>query len=117
MRTLALIFFALTTTAASAQTAAEATALVTLTGVVTNAETGEPVMGAGVVIPELGIGAVSQRDGTYAIADVPAGTHLVRAAAYQYHFSTVEAEVGDEGVALDFPLAPGALAGCASHDH
>lgn len=91
--------------------------VVTVSGVVTDAETGDPVVGAGVVLPELGLGAVSQRDGSYAIEGVPAGTHAVRAAAYTYHFETVEAEVGEAPVALDFALHPGSAAGCASHDH
>ena len=117
MRLCSLLALVLLAPAASAQAPEDAPALATLTGVVTNAETGEPVVGAGVVIPELGIGAVSQRDGSYAIAAVPPGTHAVRAAAYTYHFETVEAEVEAEGGALDFVLHPGNAAGCASHDH
>lgn len=116
MRTLLFSALVLLTASASAQDTAPS-ALATITGVVTNAETGEPVMGAGVALPELGLGAVSQRDGSFAIEDVPSGTHAVRAAAYQYHFVTVDAEVDADGAALDFALEPGAAAGCASHDH
>jgi hypothetical protein len=115
MRPLALLVAL--ATAVSAQSVPEVADLGEIAGVVTNAETGEPVMGAGVAIPELGLGAVSQRDGSFVIEDVPAGTHAVRAAAYTYHFETVEAEVGGEPVALDFALHPGSAAGCASHDH
>ena len=114
-----LLAFALVslTATAQAQSTPEAAGLGEVTGVVTDAETGEPVMGAGVAIPELGLGAVSQRDGSYVIEGVPAGTHAVRAAAYTYHFETVESEVGEEPVSLDFALHPGSAAGCASHDH
>ena len=90
----------------------------TLSGVVTDAETGLPVVGAGVVIPALGIGAVSQRDGRYAIEGVPAGTHAVRTGAYRYHLVTVQADVAETGGALDLALRPGAGAGCAAvHEH
>lgn len=92
----------------------------TLSGLVTDAETGLPVVGAGVVIPALGIGAVSQRDGQYEIAGVPPGTHAVRTGAFRYHLMTVEAEVpeGAPGGRLDIALRPGAEAGCAAiHEH
>ena len=99
------------------QPTADAGAAGTLAGVVTDAETGLPVVGAGVVIPALGVGAVSQRDGRYEIAGVPPGTHAVRAGAYRYHLVTVEAEVGETGT-LDVALRPGAGAGCAAvHEH
>ncbi|PAP76486.1 carboxypeptidase regulatory-like domain-containing protein [Rubrivirga marina] len=117
LRSAPLSLVLLLAASASAQSAPEAAGLGTVTGLVTDAETGEPVVGAGVAIPELGLGAVSQRDGSYVIEDVPVGTHAVRAAAYTYHFETVEAEVGEEDVALDFALHPGSAAGCASHDH
>ena len=88
-----------------------------LTGIVTDAETGRPVMGAGVVIPALGIGAVSQRDGTYEIAGVPPGLHDVRTGAFRYHLVTVQARVGDAGT-LDIALRPGAAVGCeVLHTH
>ena len=96
----------------------DADALGTLTGTVTDAETGMPVMGAGVVIPELGIGAVSQRDGTYVIEDVPEGTHAVRVGAYRYHLDpTTETVVAGE-TTLDLPIRPGAGVGCeVVHEH
>ena len=117
MRALLVFLLALLATTASAQDAPSADATTTLTGVVTDAETGEPVVGAGVVIPALGLGGVSQRDGRYAIEGVPPGTHAVRAAAFAFHFRTVEAEVGAADATLDFALEPGEPGGCASHDH
>ncbi|MDT0630403.1 carboxypeptidase regulatory-like domain-containing protein [Rubrivirga sp. S365] len=87
----------------------------TVEGVVTNAETGQPVAGAGVVIPALGIGAMTDREGRYAIADVPPGEHAVRAGAFTYHMTDYAVTVAEGGaVRLDAPLAPGAGAGCAA---
>ena len=111
---LALCLFALLAVSASAQDAVT----VTLAGTVLDAETGDPVVGAGVVIPALGIGAVVQRDGTYAIEGVPPGAHTLRVGAYLYHMRTVEAEVSAQTTPLDLTLSPGAGAGCAvAHDH
>lgn len=102
---------------ALAQPAPEAARLGVVTGVVTDVETGLPVVGAGVVLVELGIGAVSQRDGTFRIESVPPGTHAVRAGAFRYHLVTLEAAV-DGPATLDVALAPGAGVGCAVvHEH
>ena len=120
---LALVALAALAVPASAQPAsapASPAAGATLSGTVTDAETGLPVVGAGVVIPALGIGAISQRDGRYEIAGVPPGTHAVRTGAFRYHLVTVEAEVpgGTPGGRLDIALRPGAEAGCAAiHEH
>lgn len=97
---------------------ADCDGLGTLRGVVTDAETGLPVVGAGVVIPALRIGAVSQRDGSFSITCVPAGRHAIRAGAYLYHLVTVEAEADAAGGTLDVALRPGAGPGCAAvHEH
>ena len=91
----------------------------TVRGVVTDVETGLPIMGAGVVLTDLGIGAVSDRQGRFEIAGVPPGAHPVRAGAYLYHLVNAEAEVADDAPArLDVALRPGAGPGCAAvHEH
>lgn len=94
-----------------------APALAVVTGTVTDADTGRPVVGAGVVLADLGIGAVSQRDGSFRIENVPAGTHAVRTGAYRYHLATLAATV-DGPTTLDVALEPGAGVGCAVvHEH
>ncbi len=101
--------------AASASAQDACTDLGTLRGVVTDAETGQPVVGAGVAIPALRLGTVTQRDGSFALACVPAGAHDVRAVAYRYHPVTTEVRVGE---AFDVALVPGAEPGCAAiHEH
>ena len=118
MRTLAALalVFALAGTA-SAQSAGPSSSIPTGTveGLVTDAQTGLPVVGAGVVIPSLGTGAMTDLRGHYAIEGVPAGEHAVRAGAYTYHMTSYAVTVPAEGgaVTLDAPLAPGAAQGCA----
>ena len=118
MRTLAAfaLVFALAGTA-SAQSDGNSSPIPTGTveGLVTDAQTGLPVVGAGVVIPSLGVGAMTDLRGHYAIEDVPPGEHAVRAGAYTYHMTSYAVTVPAEGgaVTLDAPLAPGAAQGCA----
>lgn len=114
---LALLVFAPAAAAQSADLGPEAEGLGVVTGTVTDAETGRPVVGAGVVLADLGIGAVSQRDGSFRIDNVPAGTHVVRTGAYRYHLLRLEAAV-DGPTTLDVTLAPGAGVGCeVVHEH
>ncbi len=122
MRRLALLALVLAAAPSFAQSEAPAEPPPphSISGVVTDAETGQPLVGAGVMIPELEIGAISDRQGRFVIEDVPAGTHVVRAGAYRYHFLAVEVEKADgQAAMLDAPLAPGAGIGCEvlhSHD-
>ena len=50
----------------------------TLTGTVTDRQTGEPLAAVQVFIAEPGIGALTQQNGRYLLAGVPAGTHWSR---------------------------------------
>lgn len=114
----ALVLAALLGAAAPALAQADAAPLGTVRGVVTDAETGQPIVGAGVMIAALEVGAVSGRDGTFEIAGVPPGTHAVRAGAFRYHAAIVEAAVfGPEATVVEVALRPGASAGCVDHDH
>lgn len=101
-------------TVASADTAASR-----IEGVVTDAKTGAPVMGAGVMVPALEIGAVSDREGRFVLEGVPPGTHAVRVGAFTYHMTMFEVDVPEGGPGtLDAALPPGAGAGCAAvHEH
>lgn len=121
MRLLALIaVLAAAASPAWAQSAPDEAPAHSLRGVVTDAETGRPLAGAGVMIPALERGAISDREGRFVIEDVPAGTHGVRVGAYTYHLATFEVEKHDgQPAVLAAPLAPGAGVGCEvlhSHD-
>src|SRR5690625_7383788 len=50
----------------------------TLSGVVTDSETGETLIGATVMLPELEIGSATDLDGHYQMNNVPTGTHQIR---------------------------------------
>ncbi|MDE0651834.1 MAG: carboxypeptidase regulatory-like domain-containing protein, partial [Gammaproteobacteria bacterium] len=49
-----------------------------ITGLVTNAATGQPISSAQVFLPELNVGALSASNGRYLLLGVNAGTHTVR---------------------------------------
>ncbi len=51
----------------------------TITGTVISGEDGEPVIGASVIIPGTGLGTVTDIDGKFTIANVPASAKKVRA--------------------------------------
>ena len=76
--TLTLAFFTLT-----------ATAQTTLRGTVTDAETGEPLIGANVVVPGTSVGTSTDVDGTYTL-NVPAGSTELLLTYTGYQDRTVE---------------------------
>ncbi|WP_118839629.1 SusC/RagA family TonB-linked outer membrane protein [Salinibacter ruber] len=79
----------------------------TVTGTVTEAETGNPLPGATVQIVEEGTGAASDAEGQYRIAGVPAGEQTVRVSfvGYQEQERTVNVPAGGT-VRVNFQLQP-----------
>ncbi len=77
----------------------------TVTGTVTEAETGEPLPGATVQIIEEGTGAASDSDGQYRIAGVPAGEQTIRVSFVGYQQQERTVNVPDGGtVRVNFQL-------------
>lgn len=66
-----------------------------VTGYVTDAETGEKLIGASVFFPELSIGAATNVDGYFVIKRVPAGTHTLRAQSVGYVDRDLEVTVSE----------------------
>ncbi|MEL7834001.1 SusC/RagA family TonB-linked outer membrane protein [Fodinibius sp. Rm-B-1B1-1] len=66
----------------------------TVTGTVTDAETGETLPGVNVVINELQTGASTDAEGVYTISGVPSGTYTIQASFIGYRTYTQEIEVG-----------------------
>lgn len=57
---------------------------VTLSGKITDANTGQPLQGATIYIPDLKTGTTSIADGTYILRNIPPGTYLVQAGFIGY---------------------------------
>ncbi len=68
----------------------------TLRGTVVDAETGEVLPGAHVVLAGLGLGTVTNAVGYFAVPDLPAGTYRVRFSFVGYRAATLEIPVYPE---------------------
>ncbi|WP_409029589.1 carboxypeptidase-like regulatory domain-containing protein [Gracilimonas sediminicola] len=77
----------------------------TLTGQVTDAETGEPLIGATVYIESLNKGAQSNIDGNYTISGIDAGTYTVSYRYVGYETVSRSVEIGSGTVTLDIQLS------------
>ncbi len=89
--------------------AAQATG--TVTGVVTDGISGEPIAGAQVSIPGTTIGQLANNVGRYVLLNVPAGTQTIRAEFIGFGTQTLEVNVPAGGsVVADFELRNEAIA-------
>ena len=69
-----------------------------ISGKITDASTGEPMMFANITIPELKIGAASDVDGYYVILNIPPGLYYVKASMVGYS----DTKVTGVRVSIDF---------------
>lgn len=80
----------------------------TIEGVVTEANTGDPLPGVNVLIPSLsaeGVGAATSEDGSFTITSVPPGTYEVEARSIGYQSQRREATVeAGETTTVNFSL-------------
>ena len=84
---------------------AQATGIIT--GTVTDAVTMEPVQGASMELPELGLETRSEEGGRFSLAEVPVGTHEIRAEMFGYHDAVQTVTVvADDVVIVEFRLEP-----------
>jgi TonB-linked SusC/RagA family outer membrane protein len=79
-------------------------AQVSISGTVTDAETGETLPGVNILITELQRGAATDVDGDYTVNNVPAGTYTVRATFVGYQTFTATLQVGNQNVDFDIAL-------------
>ena len=81
-----------------------------MSGRVTDAETGQGLAGANVVIEGTSIGAAANATGDYSISDVPAGTQTVTASVIGYASSSTTVNVPSSGsVTTNFALSGEAI--------
>lgn len=79
----------------------------TITGTVTDAQTGEPLISANVVVEGTGLGAATDLDGNYTISGVEAGTLRIRARFLGYVTEATEVNVrAGETTTWNFNLEP-----------
>jgi TonB-dependent starch-binding outer membrane protein SusC len=83
--------------------------LATISGKVTDAQTGAPLAVANVVVQGTQLGAVTADDGTYRIARVPLGAHTISARRIGYSPASKAVNLSDgSAVTVDFALTPSA---------
>ena len=78
----------------------------TISGVISDAETGDELPGASVFIPDLQIGAATNVNGQYSIEQVPFGTYVIRVTYVGYRTINQTVEVNETSMELDFSLQP-----------
>src|SRR5665213_1505791 len=76
---------------------------VTLSGKITGANTGQPLDGASIYIPDLKIGSVSDANGNYIIKDIPQGTYLVQVGFIGYK-DNIKKIVLEKNTNMDFAM-------------
>ena len=81
-----------------------------LTGTITDAESGETIPGANILLVELGRGAASNADGEYTISKVPVGTYTLRVTFVGYQTFTERVDIQpNQEITLDIELQTGAI--------
>lgn len=84
-----------------------------LRGLVTDKETGEPLIGANVVIEGTGMGTASDMNGSYLVLAVPPGVYTVMATYIGYQTETIQniRVSSNQTTTLDFALSTEAIRG------
>jgi TonB-linked SusC/RagA family outer membrane protein len=75
-----------------------------ITGTITDSQTGEPLAGANVLVQELQRGASTNLEGEYVVPNVPAGQYNLRVTYLGYATITRSVTVGPDGVVANFQL-------------
>lgn len=81
-----------------------------ITGQVTNTETGEALPGVNVLIEQLQRGEATDIDGEFEITGIPAGTYTLVVSYIGFERYETSVEVGDSEVSLDISLTPSTAA-------
>jgi len=81
----------------------------TLTGNISDAETGEPLEQVSVYIPQLENGTVTGQDGNYSLKNLPEGNYklVISYIGFETHSTSIEINSGNN--AFDFQMVPSAI--------
>ncbi|HLU24429.1 MAG TPA: TonB-dependent receptor [Longimicrobiales bacterium] len=83
----------------------------TITGVVVDRDTRQPIPSAQIMIPSIGRGVVAQANGRYLLRNVPPGTYEIEAQGIGYRTVSQTVQVADgQTVVVDFELPLSAIA-------
>ena len=83
----------------------------TITGVVKDKKTGNPLIGANVVVKDEKIGAASNFDGKFTILNVPKGKHILKVSYIGYQKKEIEINVTNDRVNKKILLHPRSVKG------
>lgn len=100
-----MIYFRCLTLAATLFFAGSAFAQTNVSGTVTDADTGEPLPGANVIVEGTAMGAATDENGRYAIGDVPSGTHTLTVSFVGYDDISSVVTIRSSDATADFRLA------------
>ena len=76
----------------------------TVSGVVTDADTGQPLPGATVIVAGTGMGSATAGDGTYTISPLSSGTYTIAASFIGYEEVSQLVTIRDADVTMDFAM-------------
>ncbi len=77
-----------------------------LSGIVTDGESGDPLPGANLFIEQLGSGTATDVEGRYRVADIPVGSYTVRVSFVGYRTTTRPVTISAGANTLDVALPP-----------
>ena len=104
MRSLAAVCISIGTVVAVLPTVAAAQTG-TITGIVQETGSRQPVAAAQVSLPELGVGSLAQNNGRYLILSVPVGTHRIQVQVIGYGTEEREVTVAQGTTIVNFELS------------
>lgn len=99
-----LLFNIVTFQSASAFTFTDSSGILSFSGKVTDAKTGEPLVGASVYFSDLKTGATTNKDGLFSISNIPQGRHLVEISFIGYATLTEYVDLFQD-IRKDFSLS------------
>ncbi|MEQ9422925.1 MAG: SusC/RagA family TonB-linked outer membrane protein [Cyclobacteriaceae bacterium] len=75
-----------------------------VSGIITDANNGEPLPGVNVLIPAQSLGSITGLDGEFTINNVPDGEHIVEATFVGYRTTSQTVTVSGSAITIDFNL-------------